>query len=152
MRVTRSLECPVADKRRISAETSVQRKADRRQVTVPGRLTWKDSSGAVRFVSVMTRDISDLGVYVECDGGAAIPLHRLVHLQIERTMRGSAYDLPSNLRDGRVLSAVWRVAPCRKATGTPSGYALRFLQHPESMAHRAPIAFSDRVGPIAVAS
>ena len=137
----------MADKRRIASATP-QRKADRHQVTVPARLTWKDSSGAVRFVSVTTRDISDFGVYVECDGGAAIPLHRLVHLQIERTMRGPDYDLPSRLREGRVLSAVWRVAPCRKATGTPSGYALRFLVDPESVA-RAPMVTS---GAVAVAS
>jgi hypothetical protein len=26
---------------------------------------------------------------------------------------------------------VWRVAPCRKSTGTPSGYALRFLVDPQ---------------------
>jgi len=32
--------------------------------------------------------------------------------------------------EGRVLSAVWRVAPCRRSTGTPSGYALRFLVEP----------------------
>ena len=38
------------------------------------------------------------------------------------------------LREGRVLSAVWRVAPCRKSTGTPSGYALRFLVDPQAAA------------------
>jgi hypothetical protein len=26
---------------------------------------------------------------------------------------------------------VWRVAPCRRSTGTPSGYALRFLVDPQ---------------------
>ena len=140
----------MADKR-VKAGATPQRKADRHQVTVPARLTWKDSSGAVRFISVTTRDISDHGVFVECDGGAAIPLHRLVHLQVERTMRGSDFNLPSSLREGRVLSAVWRVAPCRKSTGTPSGYALRFLLNPESVA-QAPLATSRRVGPIAVAS
>lgn len=140
----------MADKRTAIA-TSVQRKANRHQVAVPGRLTWKDSSGAVRFVSVITRDVSDIGVYVECEGGAAIPLHRLVHLQIERTMRGADANLPSNLREGRVLSAVWRVAPCRKATGTPSGYALRFLVDPASLA-QAPIARTEHLRPIAVAS
>jgi len=39
--------------------------------------------------------------------------------------------LPMTLREGRVLSAVWRVAPCRRSTGTPSGYALRFLVDPQ---------------------
>ena len=110
----------------------VQRKADRQQVSVPARLTWKDASGAVRFVSVVTRDISEAGAFVECDGGAAIPLHRLVHVQIERAMRGADQSLPERLREGRVLSAIWRVAPCSKSTGTPSGYALRFLVDPEA--------------------
>lgn len=103
--------------------------SERRNVSVAARLIWKDASGAVRFASVMTRDISDAGVFVECEAGAAIPLHRLVHLQVERSC-GHADQLPSRLREGRVLSAVWRVAPCRRSTGTPSGYALRFLVEP----------------------
>lgn len=106
-----------------------QRLNERRSISVPARLTWKDASGAVRFASVMTRDISDRGVFVECEAGAAIPLYRLVHLQVERSAR-QADQLPSGLREGRVLSAVWRVAPCRRSTGTPSGYALRFLLEP----------------------
>ena len=106
-----------------------QRGSERRNVKVPARLTWKDASGAVRFASVMTRDISDFGVFVECDAGAAIPLYRLVHLQVERSS-SHAEQLPARLREGRVLSAVWRVAPCRRSTGTPSGYALRFLVEP----------------------
>jgi hypothetical protein len=101
----------------------------RQPIAIPARLTWKDASGAVRFASVMTRDISEAGVFVECDNAAAIPLYRLVHLQVERAMRGEA--LPARLREGRVLSAVWRVAPCRRSTGTPSGYALRFLVDPQ---------------------
>jgi hypothetical protein len=106
-----------------------QRATERRNLSVPARLTWKDASGAVRFASVMTRDISEAGVFVECDAGAAIPLYRLVHLQVERAS-SQAEHLPSRLREGRVLSAVWRVAPCRRSTGTPSGYALRFLVEP----------------------
>lgn len=106
-----------------------QRLTERRSISLPARLTWKDASGAVRFASVMTRDISDSGVFVECEAGAAIPLYRLVHLQVERSTR-HAEELPTRLRDGRVLSAVWRVAPCRRSTGTPSGYALRFLVEP----------------------
>ena len=98
-------------------------------ITVPARITWKDASGAVRFASVTTRNVSETGVFVECEAGAAIPLYRLVHLQLERNA-GSNTQLPSKLRDGRVLSAVWRVGPCRKSTGTPSGYALRFLVDP----------------------
>ena len=105
-------------------------RAERLVLTVPARITWKDASGAVRFASVMTRDVSDAGVFVECDAGAAIPLYRLVHLQVERSSNMNQ-QLPSRLREGRVLSAVWRVAPCRRSTGTPSGYALRFLVDPQ---------------------
>ncbi|HWI19938.1 MAG TPA: PilZ domain-containing protein [Vicinamibacterales bacterium] len=106
-----------------------QRSAERVNLSLPARITWKDASGAVRFASVMTRDVSEAGVFVECEAGAAIPLFRLVHLQIERSA-GGHQQLPTRLREGRVLSAVWRVAPCRRSTGTPSGYALRFLVDP----------------------
>ena len=109
---------------------SVKRSSERVALTVPARITWKDASGAVRFASVKTRDISDAGVFVECEAGAAIPLYRLVHLQVERGVSMS-HQLPMTLREGRVLSAVWRVAPCRRSTGTPSGYALRFLVDPQ---------------------
>jgi hypothetical protein len=119
----------VADKRNMAGR-NIQRSSERRAVAVPARLTWKDASGAVRFISVMTRDVSDAGVFVECEAGAVIPLYRLVHLQVERSTRGSE-ALPARLREGRVLSAVWRVAPCRRSTGTPSGYALRFLVDPQ---------------------
>ena len=109
---------------------SVKRSSERVAITVPARITWKDASGAVRFASVMTKDISEAGVFVECEAGAAIPLYRLVHLQVERTF-GANVQLPAMLREGRVLSAVWRVGPCRRSTGTPSGYALRFLVDPQ---------------------
>lgn len=131
--VSGSVGVPVADKRTSTAFGIVPRSNERRVVTVPARLTWKDASGAVRFASVVTRDVSDAGVFVECDAGAAIPLYRLVHLQIERSTK-LAEALPRRLREGRVLSAVWRVAPCRKSTGTPSGYALRFLVDPPAAA------------------
>ncbi len=110
---------------------SVQRSSTRISLSVPARITWKDASGAVRFASVITRDVGDGGVFVECEAGAAIPLYRLVHLQIERSA-GTHQQLPSRLREGRVLSAVWRVGPCRRSTGTPSGYALRFLVAPDA--------------------
>jgi hypothetical protein len=122
------LESSVTDKRNLT-KRNVERSSERRPVTLPARLTWKDASGAVRFISVTTRDVSEAGVFVECEAGAAIPLFRLVHLQVERSVRGGE-ALPLQLREGRVLSAVWRVAPCRRSTGTPSGYALRFLVEP----------------------
>ncbi len=125
----------MADKRNL-ARSNVERSSERRVVALPARLTWKDASGAVRFISVMTRDVSEAGVFVDCEAGAAIPLFRLVHLQVERAPRGSE-ALPLRLREGRVLSAVWRVAPCRRSTGTPSGYALRFLVEPHMTASQA---------------
>jgi hypothetical protein len=82
-----------------------------------------------RFATVVTRDVSDSGVYLECRGADAIPLYRLVYLQLERGTRELA-TLPPQLRDGRVLSAVYRVGPCEPTTGTPSGYALRLLVEP----------------------
>lgn len=94
---------------------------------------WKDATGAVRFASVTTRDISEVGVFVECDTASAIPLYRLVQLQMEN-QAGLGHELPRRLREGRVLSAVWRVAPCKRATGTPAGYALRFLVDPNDQA------------------
>ena len=77
----------------------------------------------------MTRDVSDASVWVEPQGAAAIPLYRLVHLQLERGTRDVA-GIPEQLRAGRVLSAVWRVGSRRRSTGTPDGYALRFLIEP----------------------
>jgi hypothetical protein len=128
------LEHIVAETR--NSGKAVKRSAERRAISVPARITWKDASGAVRFASVMTRDVSDAGVFVECEAGAAIPLYRLVHLQVERASSANQ-QLPSRLREGRVLSAVWRVAPCRRSTGTPSGYALRFLVEPQATAAEA---------------
>ena len=43
-------------------------------------------------------------------------------------------QLPAALRDGRVLSAVYRVGPAEPSTGTPSGYALRLLVDPRALA------------------
>ena len=125
----------MADKQKLTGR-NIQRSSERRAVALPARLTWKDASGAVRFISVTTRDVSEAGVFVECEAGAAIPLYRLVHLQVERATR-MIDALPMRLREGRVLSAIWRVAPCRRSTGSPSGYALRFLVDPQMMAVRA---------------
>jgi len=102
---------------------------NRRKLRVPGRLTWRDASGALKFVSVVTRDVSDLDAFVECQVPASIPLYRLVHLQIERTGR-DCVELPAVLQHGKVLSAVYRVGPYRSSTGTPQGYALRLLVDP----------------------
>ncbi len=107
-----------------------ERIGERRQVRVAGRLTWRDASGALRFVSVVTRDVSDLDAFVECQMPALIPLYRLVHFQIEKPARDMA-GLPGVLHQGKVLSAVYRVGPYKSATGTPQGYALRLLVEPK---------------------
>ena len=109
--------------------SSSARIGNRRKVRVPGRLTWRDASGTLRFVSVVTRDISDVDAYVECQMPASIPLYRLVHFQVERTARDTR-ELPAALRSGKVLSAVYRVGPYQSSTGTPQGYALRLLVEP----------------------
>jgi hypothetical protein len=100
-----------------------------RAVALPARLTWKDHAGATRVASVMTREVTDDSVFVECESRTAIPLYRLVHLQIEEAAQG-VERLPAPLRSGRVLSAVWHVAPTSPNTGTPGGYRLRFLVDP----------------------
>jgi hypothetical protein len=117
----------------VTSRTRQDRLGNRRKVRVPGRLTWRDATGTLRFVSVVTRDVSDVDAFVECQVPASIPLYRLVHFQIERPAR-EATDLPIVLQQGKVLSAVYRVGPYRSATGTPQGYALRLLVEPKRSA------------------
>ena len=116
-----------------SSPARQRRIGNRRSVSVPGRLTWRDSSGTLRFVSVLTRDASDVDVFVECQAPTSIPLYRLVHFQVERSARETR-DLPAVLQQGKVLSAVYRVGPYKSATGTPQGYALRLLIEPGRVA------------------
>jgi len=110
-------------------ETLHPRVGDRRRVAVAGRLTWRDTNGALRFASVVTRDVSDADVFVECQAPASIPKFRLVHFQVERAAQGRT-DLPAVLRAGKQLTAIYRVGPCEASTGTPKGYALRLLNTP----------------------
>jgi hypothetical protein len=120
---------PSIETRRLSSPVLRARIGDRRKVRVAGRLTWRDASGTLRFVSVTTRDVSDYDAFVECDVPASIPLYRLVHFQVERPARNS--QLPEVLQQGKILSAVYRVGPYKTATGTPQGYALRLLVEPK---------------------
>jgi len=106
-----------------------QPRPDRQPVNLAARLVWKDARGTTRFNTVVIRDVSETGAYVENMGGAVIPLYRLVTLQAERT-QVTGERLPAVLRQGKLLSAVYRVAPARPATGTPEGYALRLLVEP----------------------
>jgi hypothetical protein len=122
--------------RQTRSTTSHARIGNRRRVSVAGRLTWRDASGTLRFVSVVTRDVSDVDVFVECQMPASIPLYRLVHFQIERPGR-DASELPVSLQQGKVLSAVYRVGAYRSSSGTPNGYALRLLVEPRKAAGAA---------------
>ena len=97
-------------------------------MALPARLTWKDQRGATRFASVVTLNVSDQGVYVECQSPVSIPLFRLVQFQLERDARESD-TLPETLRQGRILSAVYRVSP-RGPSGRPPGLALRLMVDP----------------------
>ena len=113
--------------------THRDRIGSRRRVAIPGRLTWRDATGTLRFTSVITRDISESDAFVECQMPASIPLYRLVHFQVERSAQDRT-DLPAVLRRGKLLSAVYRVGPYASATGTPQGYAIRLLSEPASAA------------------
>jgi len=105
------------------------RAAERRPIALGARLTWKDQRGATRFASVVTRDVSDIGVFVESQTAISIPLYRLVHFQLERDARETDH-LPASLRQGRVLSAVYRVTPPAPGTGR-QGFALRLMVDPK---------------------
>jgi len=110
-----------------------KRISDRQRVRIPGQIVWKDGRGATRMASVITRDISEHGVAVDCLSGTPIPQYRLVYFQIDRSERQRP-DLPPALRGSHVLSAVYRVEPCSAETGLPAGYGLRLLVEPERAA------------------
>jgi hypothetical protein len=126
----------VATSQQMRETFTQQRIGHRRRLRVPGRLTWRDASGTLRFASVMTRDVSDVDAFVECQVPASIPLYRLVHFQVEGPARDCG-DLPSVLQQGKVLTAVYRVGPYKSSTGTPQGYALRLLVDPQQARSRA---------------
>jgi hypothetical protein len=115
----------------VTSPTTVpnKRNAERRSVSLPARLTWKDQRGTTRFASVVARNVSELGVFVECQGAVSIPLYRLVQFQLERDVRDSD-PLPASFRSGRILSAVYRVA-APAANGGRQGLALRLLVDPK---------------------
>ena len=119
------------------------RRAERRPLRLPGRLVWRDSAGALRFVAVETRDVSEADTFVVCQTPTSIPLYRLVHFQIEPASRAHP-DLPATLRRGKLLAAVFRVGPHQASTGTPTGYALRLLIESRRAARRAPASLAAR--------
>jgi hypothetical protein len=110
-------------------ESPALQRAERRSLVLPGRVTWKDARGATRFASVLTRDVSETGVFIEWRESTSIPLYRLVTFQLERDVRNTE-GLPAVLRSGKVLSAVYRAGAFQRSTGTPEGYGLRLLVEP----------------------
>ena len=135
--------------------TPNQRGAERTEINVPARLTWKDQRGTTRFASVITRNISEHGVYVECQSPVSIQMFRLVQFQLERDVRDGD-GLPTALRSGRVLSAVYRVSP-GSTSGRPQGLALRLMVDPRrrtidvpDAADMADVAETEPAMPIAV--
>ena len=108
--------------------TPNKRAADRINMMLPARLTWKDQRGSTRFASVVTRDVSEFGVFVECTSPISITQFRLVQFQLERDVR-DIVGLPESLKQGRLLSAVYRVDPPTRSGGR-QGLALRLLVAP----------------------
>jgi hypothetical protein len=104
-----------------------RRSVERHTLALAARLTWKDQRGATRFAAVVTRNVSEFGVYVECQSPVSIPLYRLVQFQLEREGREPA-PLPVSLQQGRVLSAVYRVLP--PSASRRQGLALRLMVDP----------------------
>jgi hypothetical protein len=111
--------------------TKNQRSTERRPVALPARLTWKDQRGTTRFATVVARNVSDFGVYVECQAPVSIPLYRLVQFQLEHDAR-SLEMMPAWLRQGRLLSAVYRISP--RSQSNPQGLALRLMIDPRRAA------------------
>ncbi|MCM3881882.1 MAG: hypothetical protein ND807_17380 [Vicinamibacterales bacterium] len=118
---------------------SRDQRAERRPLNLAGRVTWKDARGTTRFASVITRDVSETGIYIEWKESTSIPMYRLVSFQIERDVR-TLEGIPPALRSGRVLSAVYRQGKFQRSTGTPEGYGLRLLVEPSARVKAAPEA------------
>lgn len=108
-----------------------KRSTERRRLQVPGQIAWKDGRGQTRMAAVVTADVSEHGVKIECRSGVAIPMYRLVYFQIDKHLRNRA-DLPETLRKQSVLSAIFRVGPSSEVTGAPTEYALRLLVEPQT--------------------
>lgn len=112
----------------LSRQTLNRRVDERQTLALPARLTWKDQRGSTRFASVITRDVSEHGVFVECQSPIAITRFRLVQFQLERDVRHME-GIPESLRQGRLLSAVYRIVQPTRSGGR-QGLALRLLVDP----------------------
>ena len=131
----------VSDETLAAPPAKNQRATERRSVALPARLTWKDQRGATRFATVVARNVSDQGVFVECQAAVSIPLYRLVLFQLEHEVRDSD-ALPDALRQGRILSVVYRVSPAT-ASGTRQGLGLRMMVDPKRVAASRSCVFSN---------
>ena len=114
-----------------------KRVAERTRIQVPGQIVWKDHRGRTQMTAVVTRDVSEAGVSIECRASITLPLYRLVYFQVDRHARNRP-DLPAALRKQTVLSAIFRVGASSDVTGTPVEYGLRLLVEPKPAA--APVA------------
>ncbi|HVL69658.1 MAG TPA: hypothetical protein VM364_20535 [Vicinamibacterales bacterium] len=106
-----------------------KRASERIPVQLPGQIVWKDAKGRTQMAAVVTRDVSETGVSIECRTSLTIPQFRLVYFQIDRHLRHRP-ELPPALRKQNVLAAVFRVGPASDVTGTPTVYGLRLLVEP----------------------
>ena len=127
---------------KLAAAPRQQRTAERLEMTVPARLTWKDQRGTVRFASVVTRNVSEFGVLVESQSPLSIPLYRLVQFQLEPGVRENR-SIPASLRDGRSLSAVYRIEP-PAYSGARHAIALRLMVDPKRAVREAEVTEKSR--------
>ena len=88
-------------------------------VTLPARLTWKDQRGTTRFASVVTRNVSEFGVYVECQSAVVDSRCTASCSFSSSATRARPTRCRPSLRHGRVLSAVYRVTPRDRARRPP---------------------------------
>jgi hypothetical protein len=114
--------------------------ADRQEVALAARLTWKDQRGASRFVTGVIRGITEHSAFIECHSVVPMSMFRLVQLQLERGARDTD-AAPMALRKGRVLTAVYGIVP-PTPSGQPQGFDLRMMieptcQQPDAMPERA---------------
>ena len=107
-----------------------KRTGERCPIQVPGQIVWKDGRGQTRMMPVVTRDVSERGVKIECRSAVSIPMYRLVYFQVDKHVR-TRHDLPETLRKQSVLSAIFRVGTSSDVTGAPTEYALRLMVEPQ---------------------
>ena len=112
---------------------SDKRIAERHRLQVPGQIVWKDGRGQTRMMPVVTQDVSEHGVRIECRSGVSIPRYRLVYFQVDKHVR-TRHELPESLRKQSILSAIFRVGTTSDVTGAPTEYALRLLVEPAQTA------------------